>query len=242
MHVAIVTGAAGAIGQAIVEKLSKEPELTVLGADADLVRVQDSLSHYDEHHVVPIELNVTLRKHWESAIEMARDLGRLRFVVNNAGILRDSTLVKMSDDAWSDVIAVHLTGAFLGCQHALQEMTTAGQGGSIVSMSSTAMLGSFGQSSYSAAKSGIVGLTRTVAMEGAKYGVRANAVAPGGVDSPMMDSVPQQHRDALIAEIPLTRLAEPAEIADTVGFLLSDQASYITGQTIVVDGGLTLGG
>lgn len=242
MGVAIVTGAAGAIGQAIVAKLSKVPELTVLGADADLSRAQQALSAHDENRVLPIELNVTDRSHWASAIDLARSLGRLRFVVNNAGILRDSTLVKMTDSAWGDVIAVHLTGAYLGCQYAVQEMKAIGQGGAIVSMSSTAMLGSFGQASYSAAKSGIVGLTRTVAMEGAKYGVRANAVAPGGVDSPMMDSVPQRHRDALIADIPLARLAQPAEIADTVGFLLGDQASYITGQTIFVDGGLTLGG
>ena len=242
MHVAIVTGAAGAIGQAIVERLSKEPELVVLAADADLRRARESLSHYDGDRVMPIELDVTDRDHWESAIEAVRDLGRLRFVVNNAGILRDSTLVKMTDTAWSDVISVHLAGAFLGCQHALREMKATGEGGSIVSMSSTAMLGSFGQASYSAAKSGIVGLTRTVAMEGARYGIRANAVAPGGVDSPMMDSVPQQHRDALVAEIPMARLAEPSEIAHTVGFLLSDQASYITGQTIIADGGLTLGG
>src|SRR5699024_262209 len=118
-----------------------------------------------------------------------QNMGQLTSLVNNAGILRDRSLKKMDDDEWQQVIDVHLRGAFLGSQIASSVMGQSG-GGAIVSISSTAAFGSFGQANYSAAKGGIISLMRTVAMEGARRGIRANAVAPGSVDSAMMDSVP----------------------------------------------------
>jgi 3-oxoacyl-[acyl-carrier protein] reductase len=171
--------------------------------------------------------------------ETVAALGRLDVLVNNAGITRDAMLRKMTEDQWDAVIDVHLRGAFLGCQAVFPAMIERG-GGRIVNISSTAYLGNIGQANYATAKGGINSLTHTVALEGARHGITANAVAPGGVDTPMLRAIPDQQLEKLLARIPLGRLAEPAEIASTVHFLASDEASYVTGQVIHVCGGLSL--
>lgn len=238
----IVTGGAGEIGTATAHRFAHEGA-TVLVADVDgegASRTAEAIKQTGGK-AEPWVLDVTSRESWEGAVEAARELGKLSAVVNNAGILRDRSLKKMVDDEWQQVMDVHLRGAFLGSQIGLRTMGESG-GGAIVSISSTAAFGSFGQANYSAAKGGIISLMRTVAMEGAKRGVRANAVAPGSVQSRMMDSVPDDVKEDFRKAIPLGRFAEPAEIADAVVFLCSGRASYITGQLLVVDGGSTLGG
>jgi 3-oxoacyl-[acyl-carrier protein] reductase len=163
-------------------------------------------------------------------------------LVNNAGLLRDGLMRKMSDDDWSKVIDVHLRGAFLGCATAMGEFTRKDRdpvGGRIVNISSTSYLGTLGQANYAAAKGGIVSLTRVAALEGARYGVLANAVAPGSVNTPLLHQTPDEVLEEFRLRNPLQRFAEPAEIAAVIGFLASEDASYITGQVVHVDGGDT---
>ena len=138
------------------------------------------------------------------------------------------------------MIDVHLTGTFLGCQHGLAAMRERGWG-RIVNLSSHALLGAFGQTNYAAAKAGIVGITRTVALEGARFGVLVNAIAPGSVDTPMLRAVPAELLEGYRQDVPLKRFAAPSEIAAVAAFLASDDASYLTGQVIHVDGGASVG-
>jgi len=184
-----------------------------------------------------IEHDVASRNSWQAAIAATKEVfGGLDILVNNAGILRDRTLLKMVDEEWDAVIDVHLRGTYLGCQHALSVMADRGWG-RIVNLSSISAWGSFGQTNYAAAKAGIVGITRTVALEGARFGVLVNAIAPGGVDTPMLRAIPPEMFERGKEHVPLNRYAEPREIAAVAAFLASDDASYVTGQVIHVNGG-----
>lgn len=236
-RVALVTGAASGIGKAIAQRLVDD-DVTVILADRDGTAVARAVDDVDADRTGsrPVELDVTDRDRWGSVRDelVARE-GRLDLLVNNAGITRDRTVEKLSEDDWAQVIDVHLRGTWLGCQAMLPLLRDAK--GAIVTMSSEGRHGSFGQANYSAAKAGLVGLTRTIALEQARFGVRANVVAPGAVDTPMLAGVPQEVIDRWLADIPLGRLAQPEEIAAVVAFLGSPASSYITGQVIAADGG-----
>jgi 3-oxoacyl-[acyl-carrier protein] reductase len=226
---AIVTGAASGIGAATARRLAAEGA-TVVCADIDLPGAEVIAG---EIAGVALHLDVTERASWVAAVAAAAGVDVL---VNNAGVTRDRSLLKMSDDEWQTVIDIHLKGMWLGCQHVVPSMRERG-GGAIVNLSSEARRGAFGQANYSAAKAGIVGLTRTVAIEHARHGIRCNAVAPGAVDTPMTRAVPAAVRASWLPNIPLGRFAEPPEIAAAIAFLVSDDASYVTGQCLGVDGG-----
>ena len=161
--------------------------------------------------------------------------GGLDILVNNAGILRDRSFKKMSQMEWSDVIDTNLTGVFNSCKASLPFLN---DGGAIVNVASlSAVTGFFGQSNYAAAKAGVVTLTKVLSKELARQKIRVNAVAPGVVDTQMGQSIPEENRKAMLTNIPLNRFAEPTEIGDVILFLASDLSSYVTGQTIHVNGG-----
>jgi 3-oxoacyl-[acyl-carrier protein] reductase len=239
--VAVVTGAGGAIGGATARRLG-EQGLTVLVTDIDAAAAQSTAASLSSDGIVahPMQHDVTNRGDWEKVIAEVRTHGELWATVNNAGLLRDSLLKKMTDEAWNTVIDVHLRGAFLGCSLSLQEFTSKGRalrGGRIVSLSSTSYLGTLGQGNYAAAKGGIVSLTRVAALEGARYGATANAVAPGSVNTPLLHQTPEETLEQFRLRNPMQRFAEPTEIAAVIAFLISADASYINGQVIHVDGG-----
>lgn len=164
-------------------------------------------------------------------------LGGIDILVNNAAILRDKTLKKMSPDEWDSVIDVNLGGVFNTSRCVIGEMTDRGWG-RIVNLSSVSgIVGFFGQANYSAAKAGVIGFTKAIAREVAAKGVTVNAVAPGIVDTEMAGLIPEEVRAEFLRQIPMKRFAKPSEIADVVAFLASDRAAYITGQIIQVNGG-----
>jgi len=161
--------------------------------------------------------------------------GTLDLLVNNAGILRDRSFRKMSGQEWQDVIDTNLTGVFNSCKAAVEKLS---DGGAIVNVASlSAVTGFFGQANYASAKAGVVTLTKVLSRELARKRIRVNAVAPGVVNTEMGESIPEENRQVMLTNIPLGRFAEPTEIANVILFLCSDLASYVTGQTIHVNGG-----
>ena len=168
------------------------------------------------------------------------EFGKLDVLVNNAGITRDAMSTKMTMEQWNQVLGVNLTGTFLCAKSAVKLMEAAG-GGSIINFSSiNGFKGNIGQANYSATKSAIVGLTRTLALEYAKKNIRVNAIAPGFIDTPMTQIIPEHIKQEAISKIPLQRMGTPKDIANAVLFLSSSLSDYVTGQTIHVNGGLYL--
>ena len=171
----------------------------------------------------------------EMCAATTKEFGGLDILVNNAGILRDRSFKKMSNSEWGDVIDTNLTGVFNACKAAIEHLN---DGGSIVNVASlSAVTGFFGQANYASAKAGVVTLTKVLSKELARQDIRVNAVAPGVVDTEMGKSIPEENRKAMIKMVPLGRFAEPSEIGDVVLFLTSDLSSYVTGQTIHINGG-----
>ena len=161
--------------------------------------------------------------------------GGIDFLVNNAGILRDRSFKKMSDQEWNDVIDTNLTGVFNACKAVVESLN---EGGAIVNVSSlAAVMGFFGQANYASAKAGVMTLTKVLSKEVARKNIRVNAIAPGVVNTEMGMSIPEENRKVMLTNIPLGRFAEPSEISDVVLFLCSDMSSYVTGQTIHINGG-----
>lgn len=231
----LVTGAASGIGKATATLLARRGATVVLGDldESAAAGVADELGD----NASAIALDVSARESWQAAAATIEErLGGLDGLVNNAGITRDRSMAKMTDDEWQQVLDVHLRGTWLGCQ-VMRPLLVEADAPSIVNISSSGRHGTFGQSNYASAKAGIVGLTKTVAVELAKRGVRCNAVAPGAVATPMTAAVPDAVREHWEETIALGRLAQPTEIAEVVGFLLAPAASYVTASVIDVNGG-----
>ncbi|HEV2581901.1 MAG TPA: beta-ketoacyl-ACP reductase [Ktedonobacteraceae bacterium] len=244
-RVAFVTGAGRGIGAATALRLAEEGARVAL-ADLDVAGCEQVAAEINKlgSEAIALECNVADAAMVQNAVDSAANhFGRLDILVNNAGVTRDNLLFKMSDDDWETVMNVHLRGAFL-CSRAVQKYMVQNKFGRIVSLSSTSALGNRGQANYSAAKAGLQGFTRTLAIELGQFGITANAIAPGFIDTEMTRATARRQGldpDEVIAQasktIPVRRVGQPRDIANVICFLCSDEASFVSGQVIYVAGG-----
>lgn len=241
-RVALVTGASRGIGAAIAERLAAEGAIVAVNyagradAAADVVARIEAAGGTAKAFQADVSDPAACSKLVTGVFET---FGRLDILVNNAGITRDGLLVRMSDADWSAVIDTNLSGAFYAMRAASKIMMKARSGSIVTIASVVGLVGNAGQVNYAAAKAGLVGMTKSVARELASRGVRANAIAPGFIATEMTEALPDATRDAAVATIAMGRLGAPEDIAAAVAFLASDDASYITGQVLAVDGGMT---
>jgi 3-oxoacyl-[acyl-carrier protein] reductase len=238
--VAIVTGGTRGIGRAIARGLAEDgASLAVVGRDPG--RVSEAVSELEGKGVPShgIVADLTRTEDVQRAVtETHERFGRIDLLVNNAGITRDALLVRMKDQDWDDVLAVNLKAAFQATRAAARVMARQ-RSGRIVNVSSTAgVMGTAGQANYSAAKAGLIGLTKSTARELAHWGILVNAVAPGLIETDMAAALSAETRESYLGQVPLRRIGTPEEVAAVVRFLASDGASYITGQVVHVNGGL----
>ncbi|GAA1844618.1 3-oxoacyl-[acyl-carrier-protein] reductase [Pseudonocardia ailaonensis] len=232
----IVTGGARGVGRAIGEHFrSAGADVYLVDHDADVVNATAQ-----EIGAVGLSADVADTAQVEETVErVVSDTGRLDVVVNNAGILRDGMLWKLTDDDYATVMAVHAGGTFRFTRAAVPHFRRQG-GGRVVNVTSyTGLRGNVGQSNYAMAKAGIIGFTKTAAKELARFGVTVNAISPNA-ETRMIASIPEAKRAELTAGIPMGRFADPSEMAAAVAFLASDEAGYITGTVLPVDGGISI--
>ncbi len=240
--VALVTGGARGIGRATAVRLGREGASVVVNYKTNEQAAAEAAHLVGESgaRVTTVQADVAAPEDAERLVKQAVEFGggRLDVLVNNAGITRDNLLLRMSLEEWDAVLNLNLRGAFLVTKAAMRPMMKQ-RGGRVISIASVAgITGNAGQANYSAAKAGLIAFTRTVAREMASRNITANAVAPGLVPTELTAPLPQAVKDAMLAQIPLGRLGSVEDVAAVVAFLASDDAAYVTGQVIVVDGGM----
>ena len=242
-RVAIITGGSRGIGRAIAELFaSRGADLVIADYQFDLAKKTASeISEKSGQKVIAVEVDVS---NFEMAQEMAKkvvdEFGKIDILVNNAGITRDDLLMRMKESDWDDVININLKGAW-NCSKAVLRPMMKKRYGRIVNISSVSgQAGQAGQTNYSASKAGLIGLTKAMAREVASRGIAVNAVAPGFIPTALTNDLPNELKDYILGATPMGRMGTPEEIAFAVAFLASDEASYITGQVLGVDGGMVM--
>jgi len=240
--VAVVTGAARGIGRSIAERLAREgADVVICDLQAEWLAETASVIQALGRKALPLAVNVG---NGESVIaciaEVIKVFGKVDIMVNNAGITKDTLLVRMSDEDWDAVLQVNLKGTFLFSRAVAKHMMKQ-RSGAIVNIASViGLIGNAGQCNYAASKAGVIALTKSVAKELAIRGVRVNAIAPGFISSKMTDALSQEVRDQMLKAIPMARFGEPGDISKAVSFLASEEASYVTGQVLSVNGGMVM--
>jgi 3-oxoacyl-[acyl-carrier protein] reductase len=238
--IALVTGATRGIGRAIALRLGSQGA-TVLGTATSEAGAKSITEYLREANIAGsgMVLNVTDPDSIEAVVtETESTYGAPSILVNNAGITRDNLLIRMKDDDWDDIISTNLTPIYKLSKRCLRAMTKARSGRIITITSVVGVMGNAGQTNYAAAKAGVIGFSKSLAREVGARGITVNAVAPGFIDTDMTSSLADEHKTVLLSQVPIKRLGTPEEIAGAVSYLASDDAAYITGETIHVNGGM----
>lgn len=238
--VALVTGAGGGIGRAIAILLAEDgADIIVNDLNSELASETARTIDAMGRKTLVSNADIVSRPQVQTMFEaINKQFARLDVLVNNAGITRDALLTKMTEQQWDQVIDVNLKGMF-NCSQLAAEIMTRQNSGKIVNLSSASgQMGNIGQVNYAASKAGVIGITKTLARELARFKINVNAVSPGFIETPMTRTVPEKVRNIIMSSIPLARFGKPDDIARVVRFLASDDSAYITGQTIACNGGL----
>lgn len=240
-RVVLVTGGGRGIGEAVSVAFGRDGDIVVVNYLSNEKRAREVVAKIKEADGEAIALKADISRHDEAfrmVDEIVEKYGRLDVLVNNAGMAKGGLLMLLDEKDWDSVINANLKGVFNCCKAAVRQMI-AQKKGIIINVSSlSGITGLAGQSDYSAAKGGVIAFTKAIAKELAQFGILVNAVAPGVIDTEMLSDVPEAIRKKFLEMIPLKRFGKPEEVAGTVKFLASPEASYITGETIVVSGGL----
>jgi 3-oxoacyl-[acyl-carrier protein] reductase len=241
-RVAVVTGAARGIGAATALRLAQDGfAVAVLDLDESAAKGTVEAIEAAGGKALAVGADVSDAEAVQAAVDrVAAELGGPIVLINNAGVTRDNMLFKMTETDWDMVMNVHLRGAFLMTRAAQKHMIEA-KWGRVVNLSSVSALGNRGQANYSTAKAGLQGFTKTLAIELGKFGVTANAIAPGFIETEMTAELPEDRKKTYLSAVPAGRFASPEEVAAAVRFIASPEAAYITGAVIPVDGGLGMG-
>ena len=238
--VALVTGAAQGIGRAIALLLAQNGADIVV-SDINLDKAEETAREVEGmgRRTLAVRVDVSRLEEVEKMVQTVLDrFGQIDILINNAGIARDKLILRMTEQDWDAVLGVNLKGTF-NCTKAVVRHMSKQRSGKIVSIASVVgEMGNAGQANYSASKAGVIGFTKTMAREFAQRGINVNAVAPGYIETPMTDALPEKAREELKRLIPLDRLGRPEDVAEAVLFLVSESSNYITGQVLNVNGGI----
>lgn len=241
--VAVITGASRGIGRAIALKLAEEGAKVVVNYSGSQAKAEEVVAMIQENggEAIAVQASVSQTEEVTALMDAAvKKYGSLDILVNNAGITRDNLIMRMKEDEWDDVLNTNLKGVFL-CTKAVTRQMMKQRAGRIINISSiVGVAGNAGQANYVAAKAGVIGLTKTTAKELASRNILVNAIAPGFIETEMTEQLPEDIKQGMLTQIPLAKLGQPEDIAKAVAFLASEDANYMTGQTLYIDGGMVM--
>mgnify|MGYP001449015776 CR=1 FL=1 len=242
--VAIITGASRGIGRAIAEELAKGGANVVVNYSGNEEKANEVVQFVKDTYGVEAmsyRADVSNAEEVDAMVKATKEtFGAIDFLVNNAGITRDMLLMRLKEEDWDDVLRINLKGAFLTTKAVTRTMMRQ-RAGRIVNIASVVgVMGNAGQANYAAAKAGLIGLTKSAARELASRNIQVNAVAPGFIETDMTDVLTDEQKEAMLQVIPMQQLGQPEDVAKAVAFLLSEDARYITGQTLHIDGGMVM--